>query len=84
MIFKLLLLYFIFSMFQETVETVCPPLDGNSPVCFARLVESFLFKKCIFALRKKQKKVLHCFMALQVTKDTGVTFHKLLVLLQVR
>lgn len=56
MIFKLLLLYFIFSMFQETVETVCPPLDGNSPVCFARLVESLLFKKCIFALRKKQKK----------------------------
>lgn len=46
--------------------------------------ETLLLKKCIFAFKKKKKKVFHCVMTLQVTKAKVVAFHKVLVLLQVR
>lgn len=81
---KLLLLYFIFSTFQETVETAYSPWDANSPVCFARLMGRLFYSKNVFLPLKKKKKVFHCVMTLWVTKATVVAFHKVLVLLQVR
>lgn len=53
---KLLLLYFIFSTFQETVETAYSPWDGNSPVCFARLMGRVFYSKNVFLPLKKKKK----------------------------
>lgn len=74
--FKLLWMYFIFSMFQETGNSVLSMRWKLSSLLCQADGETLLLKKCIFALKKEKKKFFRCVVTLQVMKATVVAFTK--------